>query len=118
MVGNKLELRIVDSSGTLSTIPFASPALLPGQDYHIVVTYDPWSTFKCVLYVNGVLASESAAPAIPHTLYGHLSIGHNAQYSNGTGVSERFNGVMGELAIYNYALSAARVQAHYDARSS
>lgn len=118
MVGNKLELRIVDKSSTLSTIPFATPALLPGQDYHIVVTYDPWSTFKCVLYVNGVLASESAAPAIPHTMYGHLSIGCNAQYSNGTDVSERFNGVMGELAIYNYALSAARVQAHYDARSS
>lgn len=118
MVGNKLELRVVDKSGTMSTIPFASPALLPGQDYHIVVTYDPWSTFKCVLYVNGVLASESAAPAIPYVLFEHLSIGYVALYSSGTGVSARFNGVMGELAIYNYALSAARIQAHYDARSS
>jgi len=76
--------------------------------HHLVVTYDGAST---KLYVDAVLQVSVASIA---------GIGHGVQVfvgqidGNGT---EPFHGFLAEIAYYNFALSAARVTAHFVAAS-
>jgi hypothetical protein len=75
----------------------------PGNKVHVVMTYDG---AHVVFYKNGTAVSSTAYTGSP-TLAGpyELRIG-----SDGAGVGD-----LDEVAIYDHALSAARVAAHYAA---
>lgn len=92
-------------------LAYVSPrALNVGGIYHLVWVYDA-SIDQTQIYVNGVLVGTSAAG--PYTGSGvidfELAMGDLAQ---------AFLGVIDEVALYNYALPAARVTAHYNVGKS
>lgn len=117
MIDGALSLSITDRSGTTTTQPFPV-TLSTGTDYHLVVQYDPWDLKATRLYLNGELASELPASAIPNNIdVDWLGIGVNVS-STGPSYSERVQGQMAEFAIYNYILPAERIAAHYAARNA
>jgi hypothetical protein len=74
--------------------------------YYIVGVSDGAGTGS--IYVNGSLVMSGQYTACQD--YGN--IGHIAVANNG---SSHFNGVIDEAAVYNYALPADRISAHYQA---
>ncbi|WP_233863468.1 arabinofuranosidase catalytic domain-containing protein [Paraburkholderia adhaesiva] len=87
-------------------IPSSGSAPIPGTAAHIVLTYNAGTI---CMYVNGAaLASTwtAAANATPTT---GLFIGTTC-WTLGA-----MNGVIGEVAVYAYALSAQQIAAHYAA---
>lgn len=126
--GGILSLLLYDKTGITTTITFSHTPLAVNTSYHLVVTYDPWVEKTAKLYLNGVLADTKNAPAIPvaHTSL-FTGIGcranNNIQWGSTSTIdaptfgTDHFRGVMGEFAWYNHRLTAARVQAHYDARN-
>jgi hypothetical protein len=82
-----------------------------GNVYHIVGTYDAGTT-TAKTYINGVevLSGAVTGGLDPNTARA-LQIGVGV---NETPLSFWFNGVIDEVAIYNVALSAGTVEAHYD----
>lgn len=118
MVSGALSLSITDVTNTVTTFALGQ-SLVANTAYHLVVTYDPWDTKQLKLYVNGALVSTTTASTIP-TVYAQqywLGIGCNPSGTAPT-ISDRFQGQIGEFALYNYVLPAARVLAHYDARNA
>jgi PKD repeat protein/glucose/arabinose dehydrogenase len=92
---------IWQSGGTQQLL--AAPGLQTNTVYHLVGTYDG-NVMR--LYVNGALVGSKTVGAL--TL--------NTSASVFTGRVDTTAGVfMDELAVYNTALSATRVQAHYNA---
>ena len=84
-------------------------AVLAGQTYHVVATYDG-ATQR--LYLNG---NEVASAA----LSGGASSTANALYlGSWGGAGEFFKGTIDDAAVYGAALSAAQVGAHYAAATS
>ncbi|HZI32435.1 MAG TPA: LamG-like jellyroll fold domain-containing protein, partial [Candidatus Binatia bacterium] len=88
------------------SIAKGSPAASAGQWVYLAGTFDGtyWN-----LYTNGVLAGRSPSTVGALTSTDHWAIG------NGTGGGDgRFYlGPISHAAIYNYALSASQIQAHY-----
>lgn len=118
LVGGVLEVSIYDNLGVTTTIPTGFKLAL-NTDYHIAVTYDPWDTKRAFVVVNGVVVTTASAPAQPYTSHEAqcwLCIGANAS-GTGPSISERFQGYVGEFAVYNYAVPVERLAAHYEARS-
>ena len=101
-----------DGTGTTNT--YAATFAVPAGDLggsawvHLVGTYDG-ANWK--LYRNGSLVATQASPtgALP------VDLGDWAVGSTGEGWADNFNGAIDEVAIYNAALSAAKVAAHYQA---
>lgn len=89
---------------------FAVAAPLSAGVHHVVGTYDG---ANLRLYVDGVLASGAipSAAAVPSGT--KAAIGNHAPT---WGVP--FNGTLDEVAVYNTALSAAQVSAHFAAGNS
>lgn len=84
---------------------------VPGRTYHVVGTYDG-ATMK--LYVDGALAaSQARAGAFDSSAGFPTTLGA----ANATG-SMPFGGTIDDVAVYDTALSAARIQAHYTAGTS
>jgi hypothetical protein len=105
--GPRLEFTIMQS-GTRRRLQAPAGAIVTGQAYHVVGTYDG-STQR--LYVNG--AEVAHAP-----LTGAVTANSNAlDIASWSGGSEPFNGTIDEVAVYAGALSAARVGVHYQAGS-
>ncbi len=75
-----------------------------GATYHLVGTYDGT---QARFYVNGVLQQVARNEAL-NLVYGAAYIGRDIDGNN-------FLGTIDEVWIYNTALSAARVLAHYNA---
>jgi trimeric autotransporter adhesin len=80
-----------------------------GNWYLLTMTYDQ-STIR--LYVNGVQQATFAYTGAITTPNIPVMIGRRGT----TGSESWFSGTIDEVAIYNRALSATEVQAHYDAR--
>jgi chitodextrinase len=76
-------------------------AVASGQFYHLACT---WNGTTVALYINGVLNTSTAQPFAPVGNSAPLSIG---QFG---GNSDRLNGIIDEVRIYNRALSAAEIQ--------
>jgi hypothetical protein len=94
--GQQKYLRVVP------TVPVAT-----ATTYHVVGTCDG-ITMK--LYVNGVLIGslDITTGGIPDTDASLVRIGHYNASSN------YMNGVIDEVAIYNYALDQQTIQDHYN----
>lgn len=80
-----------------------------GTVYHVVGLYDG-SVWK--LYVNGSLVATSSATVGPRVGSRPLAFGADA---NSFGTGNFLNGTIDEVAIYNTALSAGRIAAHFAA---
>jgi hypothetical protein len=103
--GSRLELTVVQS-GVRRRLQAPVGAVVAGQTYHVVGTYDG-TTQR--LYLNGQLVVSAA-------LSGAASVNANPVYiGSWDGSGEYFNGCIDEAAVYSKALSAATVTAHYNA---
>src|SRR5215831_11514823 len=90
----------------------SSTNLTPGNWYYAVCTVDAAGAVK--LYINGVLDASGTMSATLSATYS-VTLGRD---TNGSGVAIEFlNGTLSNCAIYNTALSAAQVTAHYNAAS-
>lgn len=94
-------------SGTVWTT--VSHLISVATTYHVVATHDGTTM---VLYVNGEQVGSVAFTGAPDTNTVPWNIG---RHDNGT---EALSGVIDNVAIYDTALSAARVAAHYAAGAS
>lgn len=123
-IAGALSLSLCDNAGQTVDISLGH-TLVYNTATHVVVTYDPWTSKFCRLYINGVMVTEKGAPVIAE-VYANtwntpfltwLGIGCNPSGTTPT-IAERFYGDMGELALYQYELPAARIAAHYAARNA
>ncbi len=97
---------------TSNGVVAAYPAAVLGAKNHVVLTWDG-ATLKG--YVNGVLAdSGTGSGAIVNYASPYAGFTVGGPFDGHIG----FSGAVGEFALYNTALSAARVQAHYNAGTS
>ncbi len=103
--GPRLEFTIIQF-GVRQRVQAPVGAIVAGQTYHVVGTYDG-TTRR--LYVNGTQVATGALTG------GATSTTNSLRMGSWSG-NEYLRGILDETAIYSTALSAARVQAHYDAR--
>ena len=102
--GPRLEFTIMQN-GNRRRLQAPSGAIVAGQTYHVVGTYDG-TTQR--LYVNGT--QVASAP-----LTGPASSNGNALYiGSWDGAHEFFKGTIDEAAVYGATLSPARVSTHYN----
>ncbi len=87
----------------------AYPAPVLGQPNHVVMT---WNGTTLTGYVNGV-AADSGTGSGTLVNYGNPYKGFTIGGPSGS--APGFHGVIADFAMYGSALSAARVQAHYNA---
>jgi len=81
--------------------------------YHVVATYD--GTMMRI-YVNGVLDGSRTAPESgPAGTIAYASDGHGVGIGAAFAGGPVFGGKIDEVAVYDKALSAARVADHYAA---
>lgn len=84
----------------------AADALSPSTVYHLVGTYDGADVR---LYVNGELAATTAQAGVGAESVSNFAIGADVGVQNGCW------GEVDEVAVYDEALSEARIAAHYAA---
>lgn len=113
-----LNFYVTDQSNTVTTFSLSHTPLAVGTDYHLALSYEPWTDKQLKLYINGALVNTQTAGTLPAagTTY-WTAIGINP-FGTAPSYQLQFRGVLGEFAYYNYVLPAARIQAHYDARNS
>ncbi|SPE52242.1 exported hypothetical protein [Verrucomicrobia bacterium] len=102
-----------DASGaTHSAVASLTPN--DGIWHHVVGVCDE-AHGNISLYVDGVLRGSGSAPPNSgiRTWTTNLSIGSRMSTVSATSYDNQFAGNMDDVAIYNYALTAAQVQAHY-----
>jgi hypothetical protein len=106
--GPRLEFTIMQS-GVRRRLQAPSGAIVAGQTYHVVGTYDG-TTQR--LYINGTqVASTPLTSAVTSNSNPLFIAAWNA-------TSEFFKGTIDEAAVYGSILSASRVLAHYNAGTS
>lgn len=113
-------LRITDSTSYLAAswdganhgVSFDVPGDLgSGNWVHLAGTYDGtnWNLFR-----NGVLAGSVAdSTGALLVTNANWAVGARGRWKFATGLERLFTGPIDEVAIYNYALSQNRIQAHY-----
>jgi hypothetical protein len=83
--------------------------LLAGDEAYLVGVYDGSSVF---IYLDGLLLSQTlATPGALQDGLNPLGIGNQSERNR------PFNGLIDEVALYDYALSANQIGAHFDALS-
>jgi hypothetical protein len=92
--------------GTTGRVEVVSPPITPGAYHHVVATYDGATG---VVYVDGV---STVALAVD---IGDSTGGAATTIGNGTGGGSPLGGTLDELAVYDRALTAAEVVAHFQA---
>jgi Concanavalin A-like lectin/glucanases superfamily len=108
---NQFFFSVHTAAGSPSTV--AKTTSSPGHIYHIVGTYDG-SSLK--LYVNGVLEGQASASGtiayVGEYSWSGLAIGSGYDALT-THPIENYAGTIGDVSIYNYALTPAQVLNHY-----
>jgi hypothetical protein len=106
---NRPQLYVGRTATTRTTVT-SSAALSIGTTYHVVATYDGAAAR---IYVNGVQRGSAAyTGGITYSASRDLYL---ARQQKATNRSVRWlDGTLDEVALYNVALPAATVQAHYD----
>ncbi len=112
LVSNSIEFRINDD-------PLWAGGVIPSanQWYHIAATYDQ-SAGTRKIYINGALANSNGYSAAINTGHTHVTVGVNARVAAFGDSLATFNGMIDEAGVYNRALSAAEIQAIYNAGSA
>lgn len=108
------------ASGANARVLVTSPsAYNNGAWHHVVATFTPTGTNRMRLYVDGTQVATSAGTAVATTAYTGFWRGaaENLSEWTGGGTGQVLNGSLDELAVYTSVLSAARVTAHYNART-
>ncbi|KAF0143500.1 MAG: fibronectin type III domain-containing protein [Nitrospirae bacterium] len=101
-----------DNKGDGLTQPISN--LSPNTWYHFVGQYD-YSANKVRIYLNGLMVGEGMEGTWNPTADTRaMSIG-SGSYPNGGCSSTYYKGLLDEVIIYNRALSADEIKAHYDA---
>ena len=96
-----------NTSGKLAT---STTLVNTGAWFHVAAVFA--SATSRIIYVNGVDEdSDTASVLLPAV--NRFSIGRMGDSSPG----DYFNGTIDEVAVYDTALSATRLLAHYDARA-
>ncbi|HEY4415056.1 MAG TPA: LamG-like jellyroll fold domain-containing protein [Verrucomicrobiae bacterium] len=95
---------------------YKADSSIPATDltwHHLVGVCDE-ANGKVLLYVDGILAATTAIPinAGAYEVAAPVSIGAGIK-SGATGYGVQFAGYIGDVAAYNYALSAGQVIEHY-----
>jgi hypothetical protein len=103
--GPRLEFTVIQS-GVRKRLRAAAGAVVAGQTYHVVATYDGTNRH---LYVNGADAATGALTGDPTVSSEALMI------ATWDGRAEFYKGTIDEVAVYKTALPAARVAAHWNA---
>jgi hypothetical protein len=97
-------------SGGAASSHTTLPTLLPGDEAYLVGVFDGSSVF---IYLDGLLLNQTLATP------GALQDGPNALgIGNQSERNRPFNGLIDEVALYDYALSANQIGAHFDALSA
>lgn len=82
--------------------------LTDGQPHHVVATYDSFSGNKSI-YIDGELRFQHAFPRGTLILNGGPAVTEIGNFRQ----CEPFNGVIDEVAYYDFALTAVDIAAHY-----
>ncbi|MBN2188215.1 MAG: LamG domain-containing protein [Chitinispirillaceae bacterium] len=111
VAGGKVSFSISDGSGSGWENVVSSSSLSSGTWYHLACTYD--SAFLRV-YVNGVLNGSLAYQGtyVKPSIDARIACTRRADATNAV---ELVNGLIDELKLYNYALPADSIAAHYNA---
>ncbi len=104
---------VVPSSGGTKLASDAT-AVTDGAVHHLVGTWDSADN-KVRIYVDGVLGSTVSAAAPSMTFTTGMALPRIASPPWLGGTYERFDGIIDEVALYDTALTAAQVAAHYAA---
>jgi hypothetical protein len=97
----------------------ASGTLVPNSQWHHLVGVCDEINGLVVLYVDGVSNASGTIPAGSGLLASTNALTFGSRQSGAaTPYNSQFVGNMEEVAIYNYALSPAQVQAHYGAATN
>jgi len=106
----------------ITTLPpvIAQHPIKVGQTYHVVAVLDgatTGTTGNAILYVNGAQVARATGVGQIYNHTGDIQIGRgNALIHTGdNGDYGFFDGFLDEYAVYNTALAAQRVAAHYQA---
>jgi hypothetical protein len=99
-----------DSSLTLQVFSFG-PVLTSGKTYHVACV---WDNTHLSGYIDGQLVSSVPLTSPLQTRSSTLRIG--GDYRNPP--TQYFNGILDDVRIYNYALSASEIQDLYNQGSS
>jgi hypothetical protein len=104
-IGYGLDLG-ADNVRLLGCTNFAPPVTLSGNTtYHVVGVSDGAGTGS--IYVNGSLVmSGPYSSCQPYTGTAHIAVANDG--------TAHFDGTIDEVAVYNYALPAQRISAHYN----
>ena len=102
--GNFWECHIGDAV-TVQMFLQGSTPIEAGKWYHLAVVYDPVNTPNGRLYVNGVLEAALSGNYLPNSSQ-PFTIGGRQGLGN-------YDGVIDELAFYNYALTGNQVSNHW-----
>ncbi len=105
-----LYANLIDSSGI--SHPFASVTnLIRSNSFqHVALTYDQASGVASLYYNGTNVASQNLGSFTPQTTF-PVYIGRRPYYNS----AEIFSGLMDEVSLYNRALSAAEIQAIFNA---
>jgi hypothetical protein len=103
--GPALEFTVVQPGGVRRRLQAPPGAVVAGQRYHVVATYDG-STQR--LYLNGREMVSGPLNGVAYASDYPLYIG------SWDGTSEFFSGTIDEPAAYNTVLSPGQIKAHYD----
>jgi hypothetical protein len=108
LVGSAAFTNGLGTTFSYATAPVSPGDLGGGNWVHLVGTYDGtvWKLFRNGVVI-GVSAPGAGALSVPN---GDWAIG-----SSGNGWADPFNGLIDEVAIYNYSLSTNQIQSHYNA---
>jgi MYXO-CTERM domain-containing protein len=105
---------IISPDGTFgSAVVLTSDDPLPLDEWvHLVATYEPGTSMR--IYRNGELDKELTS-GVPGSIAGTTApLWIGVQYDSGNSINY-FDGLIDEVAVYNYALGEDRVRAHYAA---
>jgi hypothetical protein len=109
------------TSGTIGfnagwNAPVGTSAVVAGQTYHVVGTYD--NATGATLYINGIAVSNVMPGAVPNPQTGDFNgttyIGVLNAAANG-GLTDYFQGAISDCALYDHALTPSDVATHYNA---